>query len=489
MPAKTIMVQGTASDVGKSIIAAALCRIFAEDGYSVAPFKAQNMALNSFVTKQGHEIGRAQAVQAEAARIEPTVDMNPILLKPTKDDAAQVVVHGKPIGNMTIEEYRCFKTTALERAMESFNRLSSEFDIVVIEGAGSPAEVNLKDDEIVNMNIARLTKSPVILAGDIDKGGVFASIVGTLSLLDEDERGFIKGLLINKFRGKKEVLEPGLRFLEAHTGLPVIGVVPFIENLNLPLEDSVNILSRASAVSADAKIDIAVVKLRHISNFSDIDSLCAEGDVNLRFVSGCDELKEPDLLILPGSKNTIDDLNELKRNGLYDAIIKLSKKGCAIFGLCGGYQMLGQVIKDPDHIESGAAEIRGLGLLDIHTVLAKEKKLSQAEGEAKEYGCRVFGYEMHHGETEIGKAARLFLFGAQDSSGRIMGTYLHGIFDSDEFRRKFLDAIRIGKGLKSYDGPKARYDREDGYRKLASVVRANLNMEKIYDVIFQPMFA
>ncbi|HKZ45756.1 MAG TPA: cobyric acid synthase, partial [Thermodesulfobacteriota bacterium] len=376
--ARPLMLQGTASHVGKSIITAALCRIFREHGLRVAPFKAQNMALNSFVTMDGGEIGRAQAFQAEAAGIEPTVDMNPILLKPTSDMGSQVIIHGKVYGNMKAAEYHRFKKEAARYVLESYRRLEEKNDLIIIEGAGSPAEINLRENDIANMGLAEMVDAPVILIGDIDRGGVFASLVGTMELLTASEKKRVKGFIINKFRGDLELLKPGLDFLENKTGLPVFGVVPYLKDINLPDEDGVVLDSgQWSVVSGQKKITIVVIKLPRISNFTDFDPFRFEPDVSIHYITEPAELDGADVVIIPGSKNTLEDMDWLWKTGIADKLIHYAENGGKVIGICGGFQMLGKLVKDPHGVESHVKEMKGLGLLHGETILEREKRTYQ----------------------------------------------------------------------------------------------------------------
>ncbi|MBI2863095.1 MAG: cobyric acid synthase, partial [Chloroflexi bacterium] len=405
--AKTLMVQGTASSAGKSILVTALCRIFKQDGLRVAPFKSQNMSLNSFVTRDGGEIGRAQVVQAEAAGIEPTVDMNPILLKPEAEARSQVIVLGKPATTLAAVEYYQRKAKLLGVVEESLARLQEAYDVVVIEGAGSAAEVNLRDSEIVNMRIAKLAHAPVLLVGDIDRGGVFASLVGTLELLDPDERDLIKGLVINKFRGDISLLKSGLDFLETRTGKPVLGVIPFFRDIAIAQEDSVYLEDRLIQSTEANSLDIAIFRLPRIANFDDFDPLGYEPDARIRYVDGPQELGRPDLLVIPGTKSTLADLAFIHESGLARAILSLVRQGTPIVGICGGYQMLGKKITDPFGVESPVGEMAGLGLLDVETEFAPEKTTSQVTAVvtgdrgllAGSTGETVDGYEIHMGQT------------------------------------------------------------------------------------------
>lgn len=509
MPAKTIMIQGTASHVGKSVLAAALCRIFMQDGYRVAPFKSQNMALNSFVTKDGGEMGRAQVVQAEAAGLEPCVDMNPILLKPTGHASSQVVVLGRPVGNLSAMGYHTdYAPKALAIIDGALNRLRAVNDLVVIEGAGSPAEVNLQEHEIVNMRIARMAQAPVLLVADVDKGGALASVVGTLELLAPDDRARVSGIIINKFRGDISLFQPAVQFLEDKTGIPVIGVVPYFEGFRIQEEDTIpEDRSRAELVEEQGWVDIAVINLPHISNFTDFDPLEEEPDVRLRYVSKKSSLGKPDLIILPGSKNTIGDLAFLNRSGLAAMVVEFYHKGTPVIGICGGFQMLGRELHDPLHTESEIPRINGLGLLDTFTTFAPEKVTTQVEAEVAASGLflsedqdyRINGYEIHMGRTELAPDVRpaftilvrsgekvLFPDGAVSQDGLVFGTYIHGIFDSDSFRRHFINTLRRRKGLEPLPASGTilvHTQRENDFNKLAAVVRSSLAMEKIYGLL------
>ena len=374
--AKAIMIQGTMSSAGKSLIAAGLCRIFRQDGYRCAPFKSQNMALNSFITEDGLEMGRAQVMQAEAAGIEPSVWMNPILLKPTNDMGSQVIVNGEVIGTMKARDYFAYKKQLIPDILRAYQKLEAEYDIIVIEGAGSPAEINLKQDDIVNMGMAKLAKAPVLLVGDIDRGGVFAQLLGTLLLLEEEEKQMVKGLIINKFRGDKTILDPGVVMLEEKGGIPVVGVAPYLQ---VQLDDEDSLTERFWMKEAAGKIDIAVIRLPRISNFTDFNALEVAKEASVRYVEHVRELQKPDLIILPGSKNTMEDLRWLRESGMEAAILKAHAKGTVIFGICGGYQMLGETIKDPEQMEAGGT-IQGMGLLPVDTVFSTEKTRTRVEG-------------------------------------------------------------------------------------------------------------
>lgn len=497
------MVQGTSSDVGKSLLCTALCRIFARKGYRVAPFKSQNMALNSYVTSDGKEIGRAQGVQAEAAGVEATVDMNPILLKPKGDMTSQVVVRGVPLQDMSAVEYRQnYIPQALQVVKESLDRLRSEFEVLIIEGAGSPAEINLKSRDIANMKIAELADAPVILVADIDRGGVFASIVGTLELLEAAERNRVKGFIINKFRGDIRLLAPGIDWLEKRTGIPVLGVVPYRRNLYIESEDSVVLDSLTAAAAGQNQIDVAVIRFPFISNFTDVDPLRFEPDVSLRFVADVDQLGMPDLVILPGTKNTVDDLVWLKRSGLAEAIRCRAKDG-RVLGICGGYQMLGSRLFDPDFVESDLPELEGLGLLDVTTRFLPQKTTVQAQGtvltlpaqSAVLSGLPVEGYEIHMGQSERGKRVAPFCRlesengrkqeeGAVNETGTVIGTYLHGILHNDSFRRILLDQIRIGKGLAPLETTVSNHRRrQEAFDEWADTVETELDMERLFSIM------
>lgn len=503
--AKVIMVQGTGSYVGKSVIVSALCRIFKQDGFRVAPFKAQNMALNSFVTREGREMGRAQVAQAEAAGIEPNVDMNPILLKPSGDIKAQVIVRGKPIGNMSGKEYYRHRPKLLNVIRESFGRLSNIYDIMVIEGAGSPAEVNLRKNDLVNMKMAEVADCPVILAGDINAGGVFASLVGTLELLTPDERRRIKGFIINKFRGDLGILRPGLDFLEKRTKRPVLGVIPYFSGFGIPEEDSIA-KERYPLFDEEPKqdkINIDVLYLPHISNFTDFDPLEKEPDVHLRYIVQGAKIGEPDCIIIPGSKNTIEDLAYLKNSGMAGEIIKKANKGTVVVGICGGYQMLGKEIKDPYHMESKRNAITGLGILPLITTIFKKKVTHQVQAKDLLFGTgKVSGYEIHMGKTcllaPLRPIFKIFLRSRQSADvedgvaledRKVWGTYIHGLFDNDSFRRKFLVSLRKRMDCgRKYPGIKKDIasfveEKEKGYDNLAALVRKNADIQKIYTIL------
>jgi len=498
--AKTLMIQGTASTVGKSVLVTALCRIFKQDGLHVAPFKAQNMALNSFVTREGGEIGRAQAVQAEAAGLEPSVDMNPVLLKPEADARSQVIVRGKVAKTISAGEYYDYTPYLLETVESSLNRLCSAHEVVVIEGAGSPAEINLKEREIVNMRVARMAGAPVLLVGDIDRGGVFASLVGTLELMDEDERHYVKGLIINKFRGDIKLLEPGLEMLQKRTSKPVLGVVPYFRDIFIAQEDSVYLDERAESPST-ADLDVAIMRLSHISNYDDFDPLEEEG-CQVRYVAGLSEMGSPDLIIIPGTKITIRDLQWLWRSGLAENIIQQAGNGTPVIGICGGYQMLGRSIHDPKGAESGGGAALGLGLLDMVTTFAPEKSTTQVRGRVTAdvgilegmKGQELVGYEIHMGQSASGNDAGAFdiyetpegganyVDGAVNGQGTVLGSYMHGLFHNHSFRQTLLNNLRRRRGLPERWGPLV-VDREQHYDRLADLVRQSLDMAAVYKIL------
>lgn len=503
--AKAIMIQGTGSHVGKSIITAGLCRIFKNMGFRVAPFKAQNMALNSAVAKEGGEIGRAQAIQAEACGIEPSIHMNPVLLKPNSDMGSQVIIHGKVVGNMKAREYYAFKNKAWEAVCESYERLATEYEVIVIEGAGSPAEVNLKENDIVNMKVAAMANAPVLLVSDIDRGGVFASLVGTMELLTQSERERVCGFIINKFRGDKTLLEPGLEFIEKRTGVPVLGVIPYMRDMGIGEEDSVGLEkigvrgqgSGVGRVGCAHQINIGVIRLPHISNYTDFDSLQREPDVQLSYIQRPKEVDGLDLVIIPGSKNTIDDLRFLKGSGVEEAIKMHFRDGRYVVGICGGYQILGLKVSDPYGVETEGAAEEGLGLLPVETTLLKEKVTANVEAVSHPASLilhpSVKGYEIHMGETTLsGDVKPVFVInkrngdavdipdGAVTKDGRCWGTYIHGIFDNDGFRSDFLNCIRKEKGLDILDKTAKK---EDGFDRLAGVLKENLDMEYILKTI------
>ena len=493
--ARALMVQGTASNVGKSILVTALCRILRQEGLRVAPFKAQNMSLNAYVTLDGGEIGRAQGVQAEAAGASATVDMNPVLLKPKGESVAQVVIHGRPVGDFSAQGYRKeYLEVAWAAVEESFARLRNRYDVIVIEGAGSPAEVNLRERDIANMRVAVLAGAPVILIADIDRGGVFAQLVGTLQLLPPEEAVRVRAFVINKFRGDLSILEPGLRFLEEETGRPVLGVLPYLPGLGVAAEDSVSL--QAGIVRPEAQLEIAVVRLPRIANFDDFDPLLLEPDVSLRFVHRPSLLGTPDLLVLPGTKNTVADLRWLFESGWAEVIRRRAAGGMPVLGVCGGYQMLGKEISDPEGLEDEAGTFPGLRLLDTVTVFRPGKVTVRRRGVVAGTGMlggltgvRVDGYEIHAGETFLGTGAAAVFFLERNggevtegaSQGAVWGTYLHGLFESDGFRRGFLNLLRQQRGLPPADfGISYARHKEASFDRLAAAVREHLRLGEIY---------
>lgn len=502
--ANYIMLQGTSSHVGKSILTTALCRIFYREGRRVVPFKAQNMALNSYVTKEGLEMGRAQVAQAEAAGLDPMVDMNPVLLKPTGNSCSQVIIMGKPIGNLSAREYhKGYSLKAFDAVKDALTRLDSAYDTIVIEGAGSPAEVNLKANDIVNMRVAKHLNAPVLLVADIDRGGALASLVGTLELLDEEERALVKGLVINKFRGDVTLLTPAVEFLEKKTGKPVLGIVPYIEQMGIDDEDSVS-LEDKKTISSEGELRIAVIRTPKISNFTDFDCLAGEEDVSLSYVQKSEELKEADLIILPGSKNTTEDMLYLEKSGMAALLRQEREKGTPIVGICGGYQMLGEEILDPHHTESNFDGTKGLGFLPMRTTFSAEKLTRQVEADCRELnfmGCAISasglaGYEIHMGQTDFTGEAVHPLYvkrgteamgvpeGLVSKDGHVFGTYIHGIFDHDGFRRGILNAIRRHKGLAPLENRRnLRAEKQRNYERLASIVKESLNMELLRSIM------
>ena len=488
--AKVIMVQGTMSNAGKSLLVAGLCRIFKQDGYRVAPFKSQNMALNSFITEEGLEMGRAQVMQAEAAGIKPLVCMNPILLKPTNHVGSQVIVNGEVLGNMKARDYFAYKKQLLPDIKKAFRKLEEVADIIVIEGAGSPAEINLKENDIVNMGMARLVDAPVLLVGDIDRGGVFAQLLGTLMLLEEEELAIVKGLIINKFRGDKSILDPGIEMLEKKGGIPVTGVIPYME---LSLEDEDSLTERFSH-KEKGNIDLAVIRYPRISNFTDFHVFEQIEGVSVRYVTFVQELHQPDLIFLPGSKNTMGDLKWMRQNGLEAAVKKLSEE-IPIFGICGGYQMLGNQIFDRDSVEEGGS-IRGMELLPIETSLEKEKMRSQVQGVINtipgifsELSVRSYtGYEIHMGQTRYEEDLsgnideKVVVTGEREN---IYGSYVHGLFDCGNIASVMVEALARKKGISMKTRTDMDYQRfkESQYDKLADTLREYLNMEEIYGML------
>jgi len=498
--AKTVMIQGTASSVGKSLIAAALCRIFRDEGLSTAPFKSQNMALNSYVTPEGLEIGRAQAVQAEAARIEPRIEMNPILLKPEPQMRSQVVVLGKPVGSMHWSEYCAMAPTLKDTIRGCLDKLRASYDIVVIEGAGSPAEINLRDD-IVNMHVAKLADAPVILVGDIDKGGVFAQILGTMELLEAEDRARVRGFIFNKFHGEAVLLKSGTDFLRERFGVPVLGVLPWIDRLRIADEDSTLLHTRMRIHQPDAAISISVVKLPFISNYDDFLPLEHEPGGSLRYAGNAHDLEGADAIIIPGTKSTMSDLAWMRREGFADAIRRHAERGGLLLGICGGCQILGETIEDPYGIESHEPYAQGLGLLPLRTRFRRKKSTARVLARAnpgwfasKEDSPQISGYEIHMGSvtptdtdapaftvtSRNGEFAR-YADGAVSSGGNVIGTMLHGIFENESIRTALLSELRRSKGLAPHAGTIPSRDAE--YDRLAAIVRNSIDMEALRSII------
>lgn len=504
--AKVIMIQGTMSNVGKSILAGGLCRVLKQDGLRVAPFKSQNMALNSYITRDGMEMGRAQVMQAEAAGIEPSVDMNPILLKPSSDTGSQVIVNGKVWRQMSAAEYYRNKQSLIPEIRAAYDRLAGKYDVIVIEGAGSPAEINLREHDIVNMGMAQMVDAPVLLAGDIDRGGVFAQLAGTMMLLDPGERERVKAVIINKFRGDVSILRPGLSMLTEKIGVPVCGIVPYTM-FDIDEEDSLT--KRFEKKERAGLADVAVIRLPRISNFTDLAPLESIPEIDVRYVNTSGQLKEPDAVIIPGSKNTIEDLLWLRQSGLESRIIRFAKRGGVVLGICGGYQMLGHTLSDPAHTECGMT-VDGMGLLPIRTVFSTTKKTIRVRGNigaiggvlTEMAGKAVDGYEIHMGTTtpteESGSTPFSYLTplsgqsherNAKEPDGRcsgnVYGTYVHGLFDTDEAARSFAEALLRKKGIEigSLSLPDRNTYKQEQYDLLADVVRRSLNMDMIYGMI------
>ena len=499
--ARVIMVQGTSSHAGKSVLATALCRIFAQDGLEVAPFKAQNMSLNSYATPDGGEIGRSQAVQAAAAMTAPRVEMNPVLLKPEGESRSQVVVMGRPQAVASAREYHDLKPAIWEMVTSVLGRLRADYEVIVIEGAGSPAEINLKQHDIVNMRVALHANAPVLLVGDIDRGGVFAQLVGTMALLDPEERALVKGHVINKFRGDLSLLTPGLDFLEERTGVPVAGVIPHFSDIHIPEEDSLGLTPQPGRDDEPA-VDVAVMRLPHIANFDDFDPLRHEPAVRVRYVGRPDELGSPDLVIIPGSKTTVVDLDWLRAQGLAERIRALRESGTPVIGICAGYQMLGARLLDPDGVESPRAETPGLGLLQASTTFLRSKSTHQVTGRVVKGrgilegcdGAEITAYEIHMGATSPEGMSQPFVMesrsgrrvdlpdGALDDEGLTLGTYMHGLFHNRAVRRSILEYAARRRGVTL---PTAGDDINQSaeYDKLAALVRAHLDMELVYRVM------
>ena len=491
---RVLMLQGTASHAGKTVLAAAVCRSYARRGYRVAPFKAQNMALNSFVTAEGGEMGRAQVVQARAAGLEPHVDMNPVLLKPSAGGTSQVVVMGSPVGHMTVAEYQAYQAEIWPVVTGALDRLRAAHDLIVVEGAGSSAEVNLRGRDIVNMRVALHASAPVLLVGDIDLGGVFASLLGHVELFTPEERALVAGFIINKFRGDAGQLGPGIKILHERTGVPTLGVVPYLEDWRGDEEDSVAIDGLVRRGRPGAPLRIAVIRLPFISNFPDADALAAEPDVDVRFVDSREGLEGAAAIVLPGSKSTISDLEWLRRRGLADAVQAAATAGTPVVGLCGGYQMLGRRLLDPHHVESELDAVDGLGLLDAVTTFSAAKRTLRVTGEVMgdrlaPPGTPVAGYEIHMGRTELGPGAAplLRLRGAGEVArpegavaGSVAGTYLHGLFDHLELRAAFLNRLRAARGLPPRPAVEPSGDDID---RLADHVEKHLDMNALDAIV------
>lgn len=495
--AKNIMIQGTMSNAGKSLLVAGLCRIFRQDGFVTAPFKSQNMALNSFITEEGLEMGRAQVVQAEAAGVSPSVFMNPILLKPTNDTGSQVIVNGEVIGNMNARDYFAYKKELVPDILKAYQQLERQFERIVIEGAGSPAEINLKQDDIVNMGLAKLVDAPVLLVGDIDRGGVFAQLAGTVMLLEPKERARIQGMIINKFRGDQSILDPGVEMIQEITGIPVVGVVPYMQ---VDIEEEDSLTGRFAAENPAGLIDIAVIRLPRISNFTDFAVFEQMEQINLHYVTSAGQLGQPDMILLPGTKNTISDLKWLRQNGLEAAIYRAKERGSVVFGICGGYQMLGMHISDPEQVEEGG-QLRGMGLLPVNTTLTREKTRSQVQGCLGKLtgvleclsGIPFAGYEIHMGRTELDEMQGAAVAEIQQQTYRmdgcckenVYGTYIHGIFDEEGVVKAMLASLAERKGitLGNLTQMTRKEYKETQYNLLADTLRRHLDMEKIYQIM------
>ncbi len=498
--AKNIMIQGTMSGAGKSLLTAGLCRIFHQDGYRVAPFKSQNMALNSYITAEGLEMGRAQVVQAQAAGIEPSVCMNPILLKPTSDVGSQVIVNGEVRGNMRAREYFNYKRSLIPDIRAAYDALDRSYDIIVLEGAGSPAEINLKENDIVNMGMAELVDAPVLLAGDIDRGGVFAQLLGTVTLLTPEERARVKGLIINKFRGDPSILEPGIEQLRQYCDIPVVGVTPY---LDIDIEDEDSLSERLDVQCSGGLLDVAVIRLPHISNFTDFLMLEHESHIGLRYVKQAQTLGTPDMILLPGTKNTLEDLRWLRSSGMEAAIARAYAKGSVLFGICGGYQMLGRELHDPMRTEAGGSE-RGLGYLPLCTNFSTEKVRTRVCGTVAETdgvfrklsGHPVEGYEIHMGETTAVSGGVQALTDLTDethgqkkqdgaAAGRVYGTYVHGFFDATGMAYEIAQALaaRQGRTLAPVQTQSLQDYREEQFDRLAAALREHMDLRAIYQMM------
>lgn len=474
------MVQGTTSDAGKSVLVAGLCRVLARKGINVAPFKPQNMALNSAVTKDGGEIGRAQAVQAQACNIEPTVHMNPVLIKPNSDTGAQIILQGKALSNMDAASFHDYKKVAMNTVLDSFSKLTKEFDSIMIEGAGSPAEINLREGDIANMGFAEAADVPVIIVADIDRGGVFAHLYGTLALLSESEQTRVKGFVINRFRGDIRLLQSGLDWLEEKTGKPVLGVLPYLHGLNLEAEDAI---TAQQELNSEVKLNVVVPVLTRISNHTDFDVLRLNPDINLRYVGKGEKIDKADLIILPGTKSVRDDLAYLKSQGWDKDILRHIRLGGKVMGICGGYQMLGKTIDDPDGVEGEPGSSEGLGLLNVHTVLTGSKQLTKTEAvlNLNNQKAKVKGYEIHVGRSQVLDEQPLKLDngerdGAISECGQIMGTYLHGCFDEAEALNLITEWVN-GTQVKQQDFEALK---EQGINRIADAIEQHMNLDFLF---------
>lgn len=489
MQNKRIMIQGTTSDAGKSVFCAALCRIFTQDGYDVNPFKAQNMALNSYTTYDGEEIGRAQAMQAEACKKIPSAEMNPLLLKPTSDRRSQIILNGHVQDTLNATEFYAQKETYRNDILTAFRALQNKSDIVVLEGAGSPAEINLKQHDLVNMAMARASDAPVLLIADIDKGGVFASLYGTVSLLSREERARVKGFIINKFRGDPALLQDGLRQIEELTGIPVLGVIPYMD-LRLDDEDSVVDFSKFTRNPPDADLDIVGIRLPYMANFTDINPLLLEPHIRFRFIEPIDTLGTPHIIVLLGTKNSMEAARTWRESGMFHQIQAAYKKGSWIFGICGGFQLLGKGLYDPDHQEGNTDFESGIGLLDVSTHFGKKKYTGMVHGIEQMFGQSVQGYELHQGYSiDCKEKPFAHLNGREDGAlhrdGRISATYLHSIFDNGAFTRAYVNRVRSHFHIPTYDGPLVNYHqfKDEQYDQLADIVRQHVDLPRIYQLM------
>lgn len=488
---KNIMILGTSSGAGKSITAAGLCRVFYKDGWKVTPFKAQNMALNSYVTKDGLEIGRSQGVQAVACKIEPEGYMNPLLLKPCGNNQIQIILNGKPVGNMSGYDFSKEKPKYKEHILKAYKK-TEKFDICVLEGAGSPVEINIKENDLVNMGMAEMADAPVILVADIDRGGIFASVVGTMVLLEPHERERVKGIIINKFRGRKDMLLSGIEKLEEIIKVPVLGIVPYFD---VDIEDEDRVTERLRKEKGKA-INVAVINLNHLSNFTDIDPLKKQEDVGVSYTDNPYELDDADIIIIPGSKNTISDMEFIREKGIDKKIKELHQKGKIIIGICGGFQILGKELCDKEGVEGNPRTVKGVGLFNMTTVFSEGKTTTQYRGKLKNTegilqgmdGCEIFGYEIHQGisfsETENSLTDDKFIKAIVKEN--IFGTYIHGIFENNCITERILNIVREKKGM-SYKFLKESYEeyREKQFDKLEKIMRENIDIEKIYEIIFK----